>query len=325
MQHEHFTIPKRLIYYFSDYTKMCLEGHSSEAKANAVNLPDVDPDVFQVLWQWLYQGELGVRDRYRQYHGSEQLQKSFRMLCQVYFLGERLLFDDRLFWNVLSELGSLIEEAKTASFPTLLTPAMVEDVFVNSAPVRYEYWQFTSVSLRPWVLDRLRTFDFCTTVDFMDYTECFQKDGAFAAELMIYMTDLTRWAMERWGRQTDQTIDAAKMKKWFADDPEPYTSMIPPPPQQAIWSALKVMCTSAGCTADDLRAYSSFFELNPAFTVELLGYMAAELRWTVYWWGWERWEDVDWAAEKEEEWRELEEKWSLEPAVMETQALWEWT
>ena len=59
----HYTIPKRLMYEFTEFAKPCLEGMFAEAEANAIWLPDVSPDVFRWIWKRLYQGQLKI-ERY---------------------------------------------------------------------------------------------------------------------------------------------------------------------------------------------------------------------------------------------------------------------
>ena len=134
-QKKHYTIPKRLIYHFSDFAKACLEGQFLEAGANAVFLPDVDPDIFQYLWQWLYTGELKMPqfdawDWDRDQSSSERLTVICRRFCQLHILGERLLFDYRfLEFVVQDQLEEVIEEANSNGKTMLLNPEMVEEVF----------------------------------------------------------------------------------------------------------------------------------------------------------------------------------------------------
>ena len=362
-QNKHYTIPKRLIYYFSDHARMCLEGSFAEARANAVRLSDVDPEIFQWLWQWLYTGKLRVFDHYCGVYGSnEQRTKACLMLCRVHHLAERLLFNYWFLKDVQVNLEKIIAEGETEGQPMLLSPDIVGEVLSDSRPVRYEANHVYPVrygttsfspprlfisydSLRPYILGFLCTFEFCTTVDFMEYADSFLEDGAFAAEIMAYMANETRWAIHRWGWQVDWAYDVAELKQKFANwQPFDVPTKIPPEKPQAIdatqlkghleqirnahawmetppkipeevWSALKATCTSVQCTTDDLRDFSPYFGLDAAFTAELLAYMAAELSWVVDSWGYDRHEVVDWAAEKAEEEREEEQKELMEGSV----------
>ena len=166
LEAEHFTIPKRLLYYFSEYARACLEDHFSEAASNAVWLPDVDPDVFQWLWQWLYSSRLDVAEHYRgewEVSVDEQREQTCWVLCRLYVLGERLLFDERfLECHVQNHLAEVMKRAIDEGADLPLTPAIVKQVLLDSAPVNYASagnWQ--CFSLRSFVLRHLRTFAFC--------------------------------------------------------------------------------------------------------------------------------------------------------------------
>ena len=222
------------------------------------------------------------------------------MLRRVYLLGERLLFCDEFLLNINQELNEVMERAGTAGRSMLLTPDLVQEVLSNSAPLRYREW---TLHLGYDILRYVCTFDFCTTVDFMDYAYCFEEDGNFAASIMVYIAKETRWAIEHWDAEVGSAVGVAETKKQFAKHRKWLAPLEPPPGNEAIWQVLRVMCTSAACTEKDLHAYSKFFEVDGVFTADLLCYMAAELRWTLEMWGGDRGEEVDIAAEKEEDWR----------------------
>ena len=183
-EHKHYTIPKRLIYHFSDYARVCLEGSFSETAANAIWLPDIDPDVFQFLWQWLYSGKLSIHryctmdDDWRDLNEDEQCQRVCQLLCRVHMLGERLLFDWRFLLDVQRNLDALLEKVKHSPF----TPKILQEVFSESAPV-----ELLTLDLRGFVLNHWMSFDLCTTIDYYKYVECFEQDGAFAAKMMAYV------------------------------------------------------------------------------------------------------------------------------------------
>lgn len=231
-------------------------------------------------------------------------------------LGERLLFDDRfLQFEVRRELSTIIEEAATsrAFTPrafTPLTPEVVEEVLVGSAPVEYgNMWEWHFLSLRPFTVRQLCNFDFCTTNDFTKYAECFELDGAFAAEIMVFITDEVKWAVERWEGQIDSPVDIFDVKKKFAAEQSNSKCMERGPKKcQDFWLALRIMCTYAECPTTDLRAYSQCFELDGNFAAEILEYKARELLWVLERWGDERGSKVDFAAEKEEEERVAQEE-----------------
>ena len=313
LEAKHFTMPKGLLYHYSDYARACLGGNFGEAASNAVWLPDVDPDVFQWLWQWLYTGQLNVAGHYYCWELSkdEQLEQTCRLLCQLHILGERLLFDERfLEYHVQAGLAEVIKEviAKDGCLP--LTPGVVEEVLSDSAPVNYESegnWQ--CLSLRRFVLRQLSTFLFCTTTDFVDWVECFELDGAFAAELMVYIADEIKWAVKRWGTDIGTPVDIVERKKQSAKDQEISECLERRPRKYlGIWLAMRHMCTFEGCTTVDFRAYSGYFELDGPFAAEVLNYMALGLRWIVEAWGAERGFVVDVSEEKEEEERIAEEE-----------------
>ncbi|KAF6221575.1 hypothetical protein HO133_002431 [Letharia lupina] len=321
LDEKHYTIPKRLLYHFSDYARICLEGSFWEARANAAWLPDVDSDVFQWLWQWLYTGKLKVYSFYNftwDWSEDEQLQQACQVLCRLHVLGERLLFDERFLQDeVQRKLVKVIERAKTSRSTTPLTPQIVEEILSDSAPVQYgSIWNWQSTSLRPFVVEQLCTLDFCTTTDFVDWVGCFELDGAFAAEIMAFMADELKWAVKRWEAQVGSPVDVLEKKKQFAEDRGNSKCLeTRPKNHQGIWLALRIICTFAGCTTTDLRAYSQCFELDGAFAVEILAYMAEELRWIVERWGEERGSRVDVAVEKEEEERIAQEESDLQRMV----------
>lgn len=321
LDEKHYTIPKRLLYHFSDYARICLEGSFWEADVNAAWLPDVDSDVFQWLWQWLYTGKLKVYQSYNfmsDWSEDEQLQQACQVLCRLHVLGERLLFDERFLQDeVQRKLMKVIERAKTSRSTTPLTPQIVEEILSDSAPVQYgSIWNWQSTSLRPFVVEQLCTLDFCTTTDFVDWVGCFELDGAFAAEIMAFMADELKWAVKRWEAQVGSPVDVLEKKKQFAEDRGNSKCLeIRPKKHQGVWLALRIICTFAGCTTTDLRAYSQCFEVDGAFAVEILAYMAEELRWIVERWGEERGSRVDVAVEKEEEERIAQEESDLQRMV----------
>ena len=312
-QEKHYTIPKRLLYHFSGYAKVCLEGGFLEASANAIHLRDVDPNVFQYLWQWLYTGELRLDSFYASdaYQRNNQgLVQACQLLCRIHTLGERLLFDERfLYFGVQMELDKVIEKAKTWELSIPFNPDTVEEVLSKSAPAQYEvdHWWF-SLSLRPILLQYLCNFQFCTTVEFKDYKNCFRKDGAFAAELLTYLASEIKWAKERGEAQVGRPIDG------FEDDQLVTEGQGAPRPavtgtqqNEGIWVALRHICTSEGCSATDIRAFSKHFELDSAFAADFLNSTAKEWLEIVESWGKERGYEVDVAAEHEEEERIAQE------------------
>ena len=313
-QRTHYTVPKRLLYHFSDHAKACLEDSFWEASANAIRLPDVNPDVFQWLLTWLYTGELKILRYYSQRWGLSkyrQLEHACRVLCRVHFLGERLLFDQRLLESgVQGELDTVIEEAENTRDFMPLTPEVIEEVLSDSAPVQYEgEMSWASCSLRPFVLGHLRTFRFCTTVKFMEYAACFEMDGAFAAELMTFMASEMKWAVERWEADVEEPVDIIEKQRQFAET-EGFSQYVTTRPEkgQGVWLVLRYICTFSGCMAMDFRAYSQCFELDGGFAASIMDYMAQELLWIVEMWGWERGWPVDVAAEKDEEERIAQEE-----------------
>ena len=316
----HYTIPKRLLYHFSDFAKACLEGSFLEARANAVWLPDVDPNIFRWLLQSLYTGNFKVTPDFDR-RESERSQVVCQTLCRVHILGERLLFDrDFLRRGIHEELDTLIEKATTSGELIPLTPEIVEEVLTNSAPTRY--WgnkgppNFANPSMRRFILRHLCTFQFCTTVDFMDFADCFERDGAFAAEMMVFMASELKWAKERWEAQVGLSVDVVEKKMQCAkEEGNAQCVTMRSKTGQGVWLALRCICTFAGCQTTDFRAYSQCFELDGEFAAAILAYQAEEVLWIVEMWGKERGSSVDVAAEREEEYEIEKEKSDLERMV----------
>ena len=321
-QKKHYTIPKRLLYHFSEFAKACLEGRFLEAGANAVFLPDVDPDIFQYLWQWLYTGELKMSQFHHAWNWDQSSSERFtvicRPFCQLHILGERLLFDYRFLEIVVQHrLEEVIEEANSNGQIMMLSPEIVEEVLSESTPVVYEELSLFDVrSLRPFVLKHLCTFEVCTTIDFMDYEDCFEKDGGFAAEIMIYLASEIKWAKERWEAQVGWPVDVFRNQEQVTEDEgSPQCMATTTKLGEGMWVVLRHLCTSAECSATDIRGFSNLFEMDGEFAAEFLNHMASELLLTVQRWGEEREEAVDFAAEKEEQERLDEEAEALQNMV----------
>ncbi len=270
---------------------------------------------------WLYTGELKVL---RHCHdnpnlsGKEELEVACLLLCRVQFLGERLLFDDRLLrTGIRYQLDDIVEEARSSAEFVPLTPGIIEEVLSKSAPVHYGgRMSLASQSLRPLVLRHLRTFQFCTEADFTDYVGCFENDGAFAAEIMEFLKSEIEWAVKRWEADVEQPVDAAEKELRFADE-EGVSRWVATRPRQVqgVGLVLRYFCTFAGCTKTDFRVYSRCFELDGEFAAEILNYMVEELLWIVEMWGRERGWAVDVAEEREEEERIAQEESDLQNMV----------
>ncbi|CAD6590043.1 MAG: hypothetical protein ASARMPREDX12_004161 [Alectoria sarmentosa] len=288
----HYTIPKQLLYRFSDFAKPCLEGDFFEAGANAIWLPDVDPDVFQWVWQWLYTGRMDVDDLHY-FQSEEKNQKACELLCQTYMLGERLLLDRDFLRDVKKQLKELTETAKKGEIRMPWTADIIHQVLSGSAPAQFGdgYINWKNPSLRPFLLGKLRTIDFCTNFDFSNCGESFKLDGEFTAELMEYLAAEMKWAVELWEAQTDSSVDIAEKKLELAQAEGTSESITKRSKgYQGIWLAL-----------------SQCFELDGSFAAELLNFMAIELRWIIERWGQERGPKVDVMQEKEDRERIEEE------------------
>ena len=207
-------------------------------------------------------------------------------------------------------MGKVVEIANRDGRAMPLTPEIVEEVLSESALVQYEpYWNWYIDYLRHFVVNQLCTFGFCTTTEFVDWIGCFELDGAFAAEMMAYMADELKWAVKRWEAQVGWPVDVLEKKKRIVEEQGNHKwvekrSKNP----QGVWLALRYICTFAGCTKTDLRAYSPCFELDGTFAAEILKYMAEEWRWVVERWGEERGWKVDVVAEREDEERDAQEE-----------------
>ena len=263
---------------------------------------------------WLYTGELQVLRHCHQdwdFSSDEQLEEACLVLCRVHFLGERLLFDDRLLRvGIQYQLDDIVEEARSSAEYMPLTPEIIEEVLSESAPVQYAgSMSWASRSLRLLVLRHLRTFRFCTEADFMDYVGCFENDGAFAAEIMEFVKSEIEWAVKRWEADVKSPVDVAKKEQQFADEEGVFQWVATRPrPFQGVGLVLRYFCTFAGCTKTDFRAYSQCFEFDGEFAAEILNYMVEELLWIVDMWGKERGWAVDVGEEREEEERVAQEE-----------------
>ena len=309
-QEKHYTIPKRLLYQFSDFAKACLEGQFSEATTNAVFLPDVDPDVFQYLWQWLYTGELKILRSYTydwQQSRSEKLTEICRPFCRLHILGERLLFDYRFLDHVVQhQMEEVIKEVNSDDKVLPLSPEIIEKVLSESRPVIYDdssFFEFFDLpSLRPFVLKHLSTFEVCTTVDFMDYANCFEKDGGFAAEIIIYLAEAIGWAKERCQAQVGRPVDVFRDREQVAQDKGSSQCLATRTKlSEGVWVVLKRICTSAEpVSRTKIRGFSNLFEKDGAFAAEFLNHLVTELLLTIERWGGEKGEKVNFVAEKAE-------------------------
>lgn len=321
----HYTIPKRLLYESCDFAKPCLEGNFAEAETNAIWLPDVSPDVFQWIWKWLYQGQLGIErycytvrsDEEGLWFDDEDLwcvyspvahRRACQLLCRVHMLGERLLFDHRFLGDVVrEELQTLIERAKGNDYLNPFTPEIIEEVLSRSEPLEsFHGWVTT---LRAFLLQQLRDYEFCAKLDFMKCSRCFELDGAFAAELMMFMARELEWARELWGAQTESMVDIVEKKLRLAEVEGNLKALVNGPKRRSdLWLALRYLCTFQGCTTTNFRHFNNCFELDGLFAAEILAYMAGELLWIREKWGEERGPKVNIAQEKEtEEWNEQDQ------------------
>ena len=253
------SVSSGLISHFSDYAKACLKDIYLEGCTHTVRLEDVDPTVFRWLRRWLVIGDPGIRrhfdSRVPPLLLNDQLKLACKLLCRLHFLGERLLFDGRLLEDFIQvQLDDIIEEAKYKGIPMPLDSEIVEEVLSESAPVHYGGEpKGKNYSLRPFVLKHLCTVDICTSVDWADYADCFQLDGAFAAEMMIFLDSEIAWAEEA---RDNRWFNIAKMKdRWMIGG-----------------------CILEECDIMGFREESGCFEEDGAMAAERLGIMAEYLR-----------------------------------------------
>lgn len=232
---------------------------------------------------------------------QEQRRRECQLLCQVEMLGERLLFDGRLYDAIGKELDALIELGGVSLF----TPEIVHDIFSNSAPVQYcsmgQYY-YQQQSLKALVLHHWSCFDSCTAINYYEYIECFEQDGAFAAQVMLEVVSEIGWAVERWGAQVGSTIDVNEKKEQVAKERGGFQWIERREGKRdGVWLACRYMCTFTGCTTTDFRTYSRCFVLDGVFAAEILSYMREELLWILDRWGIERGSSVDLATERYDE------------------------
>lgn len=144
-------------------------------------------------------------------------------------------------------------------------------------------------------------YDLCANVDFMSCSKCFELDGVFAAELMMFMARNLVWAVELWGAQTESIVDVVEKKLGLAEEEGKFQSMLKMPKRRSdAWLALRYFCTFQGCTTTSFGKYSKCFELDWVFAAQILAYMAEELRWVREKWGEERGLRVNVSQEKRE-------------------------
>ena len=216
----YYTIPKRLLYKSSNFTKLCLESSFAEAGTNAVWLPDVSLGVFQWVWKWLYQGRLEIEKEFYWfvmfeengrpfYSATEPLQQACQLLCRVHMLGERLLMETRFLRTVQEELEKVVKRGKDNGYVNPFTPELLQEVLSQSTPV-VDLCAYSNDSLRSSVFEQLRDYEFCANFDFMKCSECFEFDGAFAGKLMDYMSRQLVWAVELWSTQTESTVNVVE-------------------------------------------------------------------------------------------------------------------
>ena len=243
-----------------------------------------------------------MKDKYSYYAKEESMREACKTLCQVHILGERLLFDKYEFLRkVQKKIRTLIKLAKERGITVPWTADIIHKVLSESAPYQFYFYRFWgNCSLRPFMLESLCSFEFCTNFDFLKCGDIFKLDGQFAAGLMDYMARELKWAVELWGAQTESLVDIAEKKLQLAQE-EGNSQIITKRPKGGVWLALRYACTYSGCTTIEFEAYSECFELDGKFTAELLNFMATELRWVVERWGLERGPKVDVDQEKEDE------------------------
>lgn len=286
----HYTIPKRLLYEYSEFAKPCLEGNFAEAGANAVWLPDVSPNVFQWIWKWLYQGRLEIAKNCGNLWEDEALysldtndvMQACQLLCRVHMLGERLLMDTEFLRTVQEEIEEMIERAndmREYGYLHPFTPELLLEVLLHSTPVP-EFCAYSYTSLRAFVFKHLCEYDICASFDFMKFTGCYELDGAFAARLMEYMARELVWAVELWGAQTESTVDVVGKKLELAEQEGNLQAMVNKPKRRSnLWLVLRYLCTFEGCTTTSFYKYKECFEFDGDFAANILAYMAGELRW----------------------------------------------
>lgn len=175
----------------------------------------------------------------------------------MHFLGERLLFDERLLnYTIQWQLDDIIEQGKSFGKIMPLTPNIAEEVLSESAPVKYcgQYcgqMNLAENSLIRFVLGNLRTYNFCIGGDWMEYAECFGLDGAFVAELMVFLADELKWVVERWEAQVGWPVDVAEEDLQNMEEDYYQCVVMRPKTCDAVWWTLRYICTFAGCIAID--------------------------------------------------------------------------
>lgn len=238
------------------------------------------------------------------FQSEEESEKACELLCQMYKLGERLLLDEDFLGDVRKKLHELTETAKKGGIPMPWTADIIHQVFSGSAPVQFVggFINWKNPSLRPFLLGKLCTINFCTKFDFSNCGESFKLDGGLIAELMKYLAGELKWAVELWEAQIDSSVDIAEKKLELAQAEGTSKSITKQSKgNEGIWLALRYACTYSGGTTTDFRAYSQCLELDGSFAAEILNFIAIELRWIIERWGQERGPKVDVMQENEDE------------------------
>ena len=131
-----------------------------EAVANANWLPYTEPEAFNLLWRWLYTGELNIKEycnldkNWKKLIKDDQDKPVCQLTCRVHIFCESQLFDRRyLAFEVQHQLNLLIEQTDAPFIhgpkpsPSPFELGIGSNVLrLSSYPSCFKHWStFTSV------------------------------------------------------------------------------------------------------------------------------------------------------------------------------------
>ncbi|KIW65947.1 hypothetical protein PV04_08160 [Phialophora macrospora] len=124
-QQEEFTIHKNLICAASEFVQAALNSNFIEGAKQRFILPEEDPQVFQMVYDWLYSGR--VADGVTTYLKKEEVCSGDIFWWKVYHMGDRLIMD-RLRVLAIAKLQHFFTTRK----PFVPSKQFIEELFDNA-------------------------------------------------------------------------------------------------------------------------------------------------------------------------------------------------
>ena len=146
-----FTIHKNLICAASEFFQAALSSNFVEASEQKVNLPEEDPQMFQLLYNWLYSGR--VAKGVSSYLKKDDVCSGDMFWWKVYLMGDRLMIDSL---RVLAV--AMIQKIFTTKKALIPNKVFIEEVFESGKLPNLElyivehvvYWLERSVDPTVW-------------------------------------------------------------------------------------------------------------------------------------------------------------------------------